>query len=355
MYLNLFEGATLISFPDSSSLRSQQSLSPERSQTIIQVTPPTNFIETMWLDVCAGLNQSPQKILLPTYLYDHKGSQLYEQITALREYYLTRTEAALLEAIAPSLSFFIQPLEIIELGSGSSIKTRILLEQFLSQQFHLRYIPVDVSSSILEQSAQELGQRYPALEILALAGIYEDALAYLQPMPGRLFLFLGSTMGNFPIAYQDAFFKTLYKGMQKNNALLIGFDLQPSEQKPVSVIESAYNDQQGVTAAFNLNILTHLNQVLGMNFDLTQWHHRAIYNTTLHRIEMHLHSLTDQSVTSHRYSGKWHFKAGETILTEISRKFDMDERAQWFKSLGFHPVASWTDPQRYYGMMLLKK
>jgi L-histidine Nalpha-methyltransferase len=290
----------------------------------------------MAAEVSAGLSSKYNRTLPCTYFYDARGSQLYEEITQLPEYYPTRTEAALLEQISPTLQELLTdrdnknlPLQIVELGSGSSAKTRLLLNAWTHQP--MVYIPIDVSESMLSFAARRLADSYPHLTVLGLAGEYEDALSLLPPHANRLFLFLGGTIGNFTPAFQNQFFTTLARRMETGAKLLLGFDRQPHTGKPVERIEAAYNDSQGITDQFNLNILSHINHRLGGHFNLNHWRHQAIYNHDEHQIEMYLESLT-----------------------EISRKFDPDELADWFRRKGFECHQQWTDPAENFGLMLLE-
>lgn len=307
-------------------------------------------------DVLKGLNQPPgQKTLPCMYLYDARGSELYEKITRVPEYYPTRTEAALLESVAPELKHLLpETRSIAELGSGSSTKTRILLDAWHADREDLSYIPIDVSASMLKDTVRSLTQEYPPLRIIGMAGQYEDALSMLPPDPGRLFLFLGGTIGNFAPQEQTRFFTRLRKNMGSGASLLVGFDRRPHAGKPVEVIVSAYNDSRGVTADFNLNMLLHINQRLGADFDIRRWRHEAIYNQTAHRIEMHLESTCKQRVYIGALERAFDFESGERILTEISRKFDPDELREWFKDLGYRAQGFWTGPNQLFGLLLLK-
>lgn len=309
-------------------------------------------------EVLAGLG-SPQKTLPCTYLYDAHGSELYEQITELAEYYPTRTEAAILKQVIPELRRLTEtalgePPEIVELGSGSSAKTRIILDEWQQSGQLLTYMPVDVSETMLAETARTLTRQYNHLNVLGLAGRYEDALNFLPAQRERLFLFLGGSIGNFPLKAQHVFFQSLQDKMGSGSRLLLGYDRMHHDGKPGRLIEEAYNDRSGITAEFNLNILTHINRALGANFDLSQWRHRAIYNETAQQIEMHLESLCPQSVYLKAASREFSFKPGETILTEISRKFDPQEISDWFEALGFQPVKHWQDSAGWYGLLLLQ-
>ncbi len=322
-------------------------------------TPALRIIEALGADlrermrreVLAGLGDPFRSGIPSTYFYDQTGSELYEQITALPEYYPTRTEASLLRQIAPRLADSIPARQMVELGSGSSAKTRLLLDAFHAGESPLTYVPIDVSRGMLRDIAGQLVEAYPGMRVLGLAAQFDDALDLLPLSDDRLVLFLGGTLGNFTPLRQDAFFAGLRRAMRPGNHLLLGFDRRAHPGKPASVIHAAYNDAHGVTAQFNLNLLTRLNRELEADFRLACWQHRAFYNAAEHQIEMVLESTTDQAV---RVAGQLFFyKAGESILTEISRKFDPDELASWLARQGFVTRACWMDEREVYGLMLV--
>jgi dimethylhistidine N-methyltransferase len=325
---------------------------------VIPVSTP-HQLARMIQEVSDGLNASPQKYLPCTYLYDERGSELYEQITGLPEYYPTRTETAILKQIAPELrdlteTLLKEPPEIVELGSGSSLKTRIVLDEWLQNGQDLNYIPVDVSETMLSETAMALTREYRRLNVLGLAGQYEDALNFLPAQRERLFLFLGGTLGNFSKEFQARFFQSLLNKMGPGSRLLLGYDCRPHANKTKAFIETAYNDAKGVTQAFNLNILAHLNQKLGGNFNLTRWKHCAHYDDDHQQIEMFVESTEAQSVFLEALGCSFNFEAGERILTEISRKFDPQELSDWFEARGFQTIKHWQDSAGWYGLLLLQ-
>jgi L-histidine N-alpha-methyltransferase len=325
---------------------------------VIPVSSP-HQVARMIQEVSEGLSASPQKYLPCTYLYDERGSELYEQITELPEYYPTRTETAILKQIAPELRHLTEtqlkePPEIVELGSGSSLKTRIILGEWLQNGQGLNYIPVDVSETMLSETARALTREYKQLNVLGLTGQYEDALNFLPAQRERLFIFLGGTLGNFSKESQAQFFQLLLNKMGPGSRLLLGYDRRPHANKTKAFIETAYNDASGVTQAFNLNILAHLNQKLGGNFDLTRWRHCALYNTVNQQIEMFVESTEAQSVFLEALGRSFTFEAGERILTEISRKFDPQELSDWFEARGFQAIKHWQDSAGWYGLLLLQ-
>lgn len=303
-----------------------------------------------------GLLDTKHRWISPSFLYDKIGSELYEAITNLPEYYQTRTEKQLLEDSAQKLAEQYGHSEMIELGSGSSSKTRQLLNAWQKADKPLTYVPVDISQTMLEASARKLVEEYPDLHVLGIASRYEEAFQAITAAPDRLFLFLGGTIGNFPPSSQTAFFQALSARMATGNHLLVGFDRAPHAEKPVDVILQAYNDAQGVTARFNLNLLTRLNRDFGGDFNPSQWRHQAIFNEAQQQIEMYLFSQVDQTVTLKAADLELDFKAGEGLLTEISRRFDPDTLAAWFqRTCQMTGIARWDDPKHYYSLMMLEK
>lgn len=303
-------------------------------------------------DVLKGLQQTP-KTLPCRYFYDNKGSELFEQICNLPEYYPTRTEQAILESCVKELVEFTGVCELVELGSGSSRKTRILLEAYNQFTPSLRYCPIDVSAGILRTTALDLLRQYPTLKLCSLAGTYEKALLSLPPveLENRLLIFLGSTIGNLNASECDVFLTQIQNALKPGEFFLLGVDLQ----KPIEHLEAAYNDAQGVTAAFNLNLLQHLNDRFDANFDLSQFEHWAFYNKNDHQIEMHLRSLRSQSIALKTLDYTVSLQKGETIRTEISRKFHLPTLTENLKQHAFQPLKIWTDPNQWFGLLLCQR
>jgi dimethylhistidine N-methyltransferase len=300
-------------------------------------------------DVVRGLSQTP-KMLPPRYFYDDRGSQLFEQITDLPEYYLTRTETEILKDCAPKIAQITGACELVELGSGNSTKTRILLDAYQSIEQTLIYCPIDVSAGILESSARNLLLDYSTLDVYGLVGTYELALQKLPPskLPTRMICFIGSTLGNLNPTECDQFLDRITHALQPGEYFLLGIDLQKSKAQ----LEAAYNDRQGVTAAFNLNMLQHLNQRFQGDFDLTQFEHLAFYNESAHQIEMHLRSLRSQTVHLKALNLTVDFQAGETIHSEISRKFDLDKMKASLSEKALQPVGVWMDQNQWFAVIL---
>ncbi|MCY7367633.1 MAG: L-histidine N(alpha)-methyltransferase, partial [Chamaesiphon sp.] len=303
-------------------------------------------------DVIQGLTQTP-KTLPCKYFYDDRGSELFEQITDLPEYYPTRTEQSILETYVSEIIALTGACELIELGSGSSRKTHTLLTAYSQLPDPLHYYPIDVSAGILRSTALDLLATYPQLNVCGVAGTYERALAELPPriIENRLLMFLGSTMGNLDDRSRDSFLTQVQQALQPGEFFLLGVDLQ----KPIDILEAAYNDAQGVTAAFNLNVLRHLNDRFEGNFNLENFAHLAFFNSTASQIEMHLKSSIDQTIKLKALDLEINFKAGETIHTEISRKFNLPALTDTLTHHALHPLKIWTDSQSWFGLILCQR
>jgi L-histidine Nalpha-methyltransferase len=311
-------------------------------------------------DVINGLQKTP-KSLPARYFYDRQGSQLFEQICQLPEYYPTRTEASILKQYASEIVKFTQGVEIVELGSGSSTKTRYLFNAYQDLNNPLYYTPVDVSDSILKTSAYRLLTDYPQLKIQGKVATYSQALQQLTSyfLGTRIIIFLGSSIGNFNPVECDRLLTQITTALNPGDYFLLGIDLQ----KPIEILVAAYNDAQGVTAAFNLNMLQHLNNRFQGNFNLNLFKHQAIYNSTAHQIEMYLISQEAQSVTLESLDLTIELAPEEKILTEISRKFNLQQMKEY---LGDYPadtlrdrnlnlIHTYTDQQQWFGLLLCQK
>lgn len=279
-------------------------------------------------DVARGLAMR-QKELDPKYFYDERGSELFELITELPEYYLTRTERKLLEAEVPRIVAEVRPRSLVELGAGSATKTRIILDAMQDEGTGKQYVPVDVSRDFLEESAAKLRESYPLLGITTAVGDFSSELTVPELERPALFVFLGSTIGNFEETAAVGIIGRIAAHMRSGDRFLLGADLR----KDVAIIEAAYNDVAGITAEFNLNMLRVLNRELDADFDLSAFRHRAIYNRDFNRIEMHLDSIRDQSVTIPEI-GEVRLIAGESIRTELSCKYDRETMASFFHRAG---------------------
>lgn len=300
-------------------------------------------------DVIQGLTQMP-KSLSAKYFYDDRGSELFEQICEVPEYYPTRTEAWILSQYADEIAEITGSGELVELGSGSSSKTRLLLDAYEKMGGSFKYVPIDVSGGILKSTVLQLKQKYPNFSIEGLIGTYEQALSHLEltPVKSRTLCFLGNSAGNFTPQRFDRFLNQVTRTLKVGDYFLLGSDLQ----KPKEIIEPAYNDSQGITAAFNLNMLSHLNWRFQGNFDINLFTHQAIYNQAEAQIEMYLHCQESHWVSLEILDLKVAFDGGEKILTEISRKFDLVTLQKELEVKGLNVQKVWTDPQQWFGLIL---
>lgn len=302
---------------------------------------------TLLEDVIAGLSANP-KALPPKYFYDKRGSQLFDAICDLPEYYPTRTELAMLEAASADVARRVGPrAEVIEYGSGSGRKTVTLLRALKPAA----YIAIDISSEQLQSAVRELAAAFPDVRMAAVYADYSRPLD-LPRIEGasalrRMIYFPGSTIGNFSVEESRAFLRNARALAGTGGAMLVGVDLK----KDAAVLHAAYNDAQGVTAAFNLNLLARLNRELGADFDLDAFRHDAYYNESAGRIEMHLASLRDQQVTIGGHA--FHFARGETIHTENSYKYAPAEFQALAREAGFEAEHCWVDPQALFSMHYL--
>ncbi len=305
-------------------------------------------------DVRRGLTSSP-KFLLPRYFYDDMGSLLFAAICLLPEYYLTRVETAILAAHAGDVVATLpSPLRLIELGSGESEKTRLLIDAILARQGRLEYVPVDISESALVRAGEQLVRDYSDLDVDALAGEYAPGLQRLAADRGRrdaaasLVLFLGSTLGNLDRAEQGELMASVRRILAPGDGFLVGVDWK----KPAAELVPAYDDALGVTAAFNLNLLLRINRELGADFDLGAFRHLARYDEERSRIEMHLVSRSAQQVTIGALGLTVAFEEGESIHTESSYRFDADDLAALAAHGGFALRRTWFDDRRRFASAL---
>ena len=297
-------------------------------------------------DVIAGLSARP-KWLWAKYFYDDRGSELFEQITALPEYYPTRTELGILEERAPEIARFIPTgAALIEFGSGSTVKARIVLRASAVAA----YVPVDISAGFLSSEAARLKRDLPHLRILPVAADFTKPFELPAAIRSRarVGFFPGSTIGNFEPSQAAEFLRHAARLLGTGAHLIVGVDLVKDE----AVLEAAYNDAAGVTAAFNLNLLRRINRELGADFDLDHFHHKALYNRAQHRIEMHLESRAAQNVAV--CDRMIAFAAGETIHTESSYKYTVESFQALAAQAGWSPAAVWTDPKGYFSLHALR-
>jgi L-histidine N-alpha-methyltransferase len=284
-------------------------------------------------EVRDGLGRAPKE-LPPKFFYDERGSELFEAITRLPEYYLTRAEAALLGRWMPAWLDALRPASLVELGAGSAVKTRLILDAVPAAEV---YVPVDVSADFLEGTARRVRDAYPALEVRAVAADFTAAFALPGLPHPTLHAFLGSTIGNFAPDDAVALLRATRARMGTHDRFLMGVDLR----KDPATIEAAYNDAAGVTAEFNRNMLRVVNARTGADFEVDAYEHRAFYDRAEHRIEMHLVASRPQTVTVPG-AGRWTIAAGESIRTEISCKHDRASIDALFAAAGLR-VERWED------------
>jgi len=303
-------------------------------------------------DIVAGLTQ-PQKSLPSKYFYDAYGSWLFEQICALPEYYLTRTELGILEHAAPEImAFFAEDHgDLVELGSGSNRKIRMLLDAADGFTLNrLRYVPVDISESALKEASGELLDIFPDLHIF---GVIADFTRHLEVLPRRrkLLTFLGSTLGNFSRAERLRFLRNVGAIMNPEDRLVLGLDML----KSVEVIAAAYNDRQGVTSRFNKNMLRHLNRSFNGDFKMADFEHVTVFVEEKQRVEMHLRAKRQTAAQLIDLDLCISCRPGETIRTEICQKFSRADANQDFGKAGLAAVRWFTDPQGWFSLVMLKK
>ncbi|GGF23725.1 dimethylhistidine N-methyltransferase [Hymenobacter cavernae] len=304
--------------------------------------------------VAEGLSRSP-KTLSSMYFYDDEGSRLFQQIMALPEYYPTRTEYQLLSTHCEAITAALRPTDgapfyLIELGAGDGLKTKILLRHLLAAGTDFRYVPVDISSAALDGLAASLREELPSLQVEPVVADYVAALQLMATKPGRkAVLFLGSNIGNFLPAERLVFLQNLAQPLTPDDRLLIGFDLQ----KDPRLIRAAYDDAQGVTAAFNFNLLTRLNRELGAEFDLANWQHYTDYDPLAGVVRSFLVSTRAQMVPIAALKAGFQFAAWEIIHTENSYKFTAPQIQNLATDAGFRVAEFFTDAQDYFADVIL--
>jgi L-histidine N-alpha-methyltransferase len=301
----------------------------------------------MAADVRRGLCAMP-KWLPPKYFYDDRGARLFEAICALPEYYLTRTETALLQTIADAVIRATRPVQLVELGSGASRKTRLLLDALVAVRPTASYVPIDVSETMLCRSAAALRAAYPWLAVHAIVADYDAGIPPLDPAGPRLVAFLGSTIGNFVPPDDVAFLRRVAQQLTPGDHLLLGIDLVKTAER----LHAAYNDAAGVTAAFNRNLLRVLNRELQATFDPTRFEHVAFYDPVRAHIEMHLRADGAHTVDIRALDLTVAFAAGETIHTETSRKFTRDGARAMLAAGGFQLVRWYASPDDGFALAL---
>ncbi len=294
-------------------------------------------------EIIAGLLQ-PTASISPKYFYDARGSALFEAITRLPEYYPTRTERALMQSHGPAIAHCIgRVTSLIEPGAGSCSKARALCRLLQPE----RFVGIDISAEHLHGSIENMRAEFPGLDLRAVAADMSHAIDLPTDIPRdrRLLFYPGSSIGNFDPEQALALLERMRALIDTDGSLLIGFDLP----KDIAVLEAAYDDAAGVTAAFNLNVLAHVNRLIDSDFDLGQWQHRSFFNAAESRIEMHLEALTEVHVRWR--DGKRRFAAGERIHTENSYKYPLPEFVALLAAAGFSQTQAWTDERNWFAVV----
>jgi len=313
----------------------------------IEVVASSEAIATVERDVRRGLTSTP-KSLPSKYFYDERGSRLFERITKLQEYYLTRAESALLARFATTIMRLAKCEELVELGSGEAKKTKLLIEAGLGKGTLRRFIPFEVSRETIAQSAERLATTYPWLEVHAVVGDFERDLDSLPAGKNRLIAFLGSTIGNFRAPQAVQFLRQVKRVMRNGDWFLLGTDLI----KDSTELEAAYNDSAGVTAEFNRNILNVVNHHLDGNFDTDAFEHVAVYNDERSCIESGLRSIQTQTVRLERADLEVEFEAGELLRTEVSCKYTRESAGRVLAAAGLTLEHWFTDDSGAFALSL---
>lgn len=325
-----------------------------KTQRIYELGKSKPLLNEFAWDVKHGLSLH-RKSLKSKYFYDKIGSSLFEQICVQPEYYITRTEADILRQRLPEVvSLFSDDLSVVELGSGSASKTRIVFDHVLQRQAYIHYFPIDVSHSMLSESIRRLSSDYPSLHITGISSDYAngldratDLIALESHVPSnKLILFLGSSIGNFEPAEALSFFQMLRDKMERTDLLLVGFDLQ----KDPAILNSAYNDEAKITQRFNLNLLSRINRELEGDFNIKSFEHYAFYNLEEQRVEMHLVSKRDQESHVKLLQESFRFKEGESIHTENSYKYSLEQIRKLAEDNCFELKMNFIDQRKWFDL-----
>ena len=303
-------------------------------------------------EISFSLHQN-SKFINPKFFYDKKGSELFESICLLPEYYPTRTEISILKKLKHDLpSYLDENINLVELGSGTSVKTRLILDIFTKLQPKTEYFPIDISE-ILTESSEQLLKDYDTLHITGIIDTYEGGLEFLKSYDDKknLILFLGSSFGNFTPDDGKLFLEKIFSTMKSGDLFLIGLDLVKNK----NTLESAYDDSTGVTAKFNLNVLSRINDELDADFDINNFSHYSIYNENAQRIEMNLKSLVSQSVIIGKSNLSLNLDKGELIHTEYSHKYHISQIKKLLSDVGFEFKNMWLDDEKHFSLTLVSK
>jgi len=327
---------------------------PEMSATASQIEievhlPEGGALAGLAEDVREGLS-SPFKELPPKYFYDERGSQLFERITELPEYYPTRAERSILESVSGEIAATARPTTLIELGSGAAAKTRVLLDAISAAGTLETYVPVDISEEITRRVADELVDRYEGLRVHGIVCDYETHLERVPREEGGLFAFLGGTIGNFRPGPRRSFLARIASLMYPRDRFLLGIDLV----KDPARLEAAYDDSAGVTAEFNKNVLHVLNRELDANFEPDRFEHIAFWDPDNEWVDIRLRSLGEQFIDIRGLDMQVHFARTEEMRTEISTKFTRERLEASYADAGLELIEWWTDPEELYALSLAR-
>ena len=315
--------------------------------------PHATKIEKSFAEEISYTLSQNSKFINPKFFYDRKGSDLFESICSLPEYYPTKTEISILKKLKHDLSSYLdENMNLVELGSGSSVKTRLLLDIFTTLQTKTEYFPIDISE-ILTESSEQLLKDYDTLHITGIIDTYEGGLEFLKNYDDNknLIIFLGSSFGNFTPDDGKLFLEKIFSTMNSGDLFLIGLDLV----KDKNILEAAYDDSQGITAKFNLNVLSRINDELDADFNINNFLHYSIYNETDQRIEMNLKSLVSQSVIIAKSNLSLNFNKDELIHTEYSHKYHASQIKKLLTDVGFTIKNIWLDDKKYFSLTLVSK
>ncbi len=314
--------------------------------------PHATQIEKTFAEEISSSLSRDSKYISPKFFYDKKGSDLFEKICSTPEYYPTRTEISILKQLQNELSSFLDgEFRLVELGSGSSVKTRLLLD-ILASQNNVEYFPIDISE-ILAESSEQLLRDYKNLTITGIIDTYEGGLEFLKTYDKKknLIIFLGSSYGNFSPIDGYKFLEKVHSTMKSGDLFLIGLDLVKEKE----ILEAAYNDSQKITSKFNLNVLSRINDELDADFNLDGFSHHAIYNQKDQRIEMYLKSISAQSVVVSKSNLELVFAKDELIHTEYSHKYRLSEIHDLLDDVGFELKHTWLDEKKHFSLSLVSK
>ena len=322
----------------------------EHQNVVLQAGSLQDPIQSFAESVCEGLEKHPRQLEC-RFLYDAIGSGLYEKICSQPEYYPTRTEAEILQQYAAEISRETGSCHLIELGSGSSVKTDYLLSAYQDSYENVCYTPIDISASALRLAGKAIIDKRPAVQVVGIHGTYTDSFQLFSCASPSLVIFLGSTLGNFNDDEEHEFWQEITKNMKTGDYFLLGVDLI----KDIETLEAAYNDAAGVTAAFTKNYFARMNRELNSSLDLDHIKHIAFFNQDKSQMEIYVEFTSPQTIHIGPLQESFSVEKGERIQIEISRKFQLHGVSNFLKSYGLETVKTFTDKQNWFGLLLLEK